>query len=224
MNKDKDAWVIIPAYNEANRINNVILGVKEYIDNKNIVVVDDGSKDKLSEIIDDKKIIVLRHIINLGKGASLKTGCDFAIRKGAEKIIFIDADGQHDTKEIPNFLNSLDQGNDIVFSYRIMRENMPLVMKFGNWVINKTTGILFGINMKDTQSGYKALTADAYRQIRWRAGGYYVESEIVANTGKKHLKYKEIPIQTIYSDKYKGTTFMDGIKIVFNMFLWRLKG
>jgi len=219
MAQNKDFWVIIPAYNEEKHVGKVIEEVKKYA--RNIVLVDDGSKDKTSEIGRNKKVIVLRHVVNLGKGAALKTGCDFALLKGAKQIIAIDADGQHEPKEIPNFLKSLG-GVDIVFGYRKFSQQMPFVLKLGNKSINTATKMLYGINLKDTQSGYRAFTADAYRKIRWKATDYSMESEMIANAGKHKLKYKEIPIQTIYSDKYKGTTVLDGFKIVFNMIKWRL--
>jgi len=219
MAQNKDFWVIIPAYNEEKHVGKVIEEVKKYA--RNIVLVDDGSKDKTSEIGRNKKVIVLRHVVNLGKGAALKTGCDFALLKGAKQIIAIDADGQHEPKEIPNFLKSLG-GVDIVFGYRKFSQQMPFVLKLGNKSINTATKMLYGINLKDTQSGYRAFTADAYRKIRWKATDYSMESEMIANTGKNKLKYAEIPIQTIYSDKYKGTTVLDGFKIVFNMIKWRL--
>lgn len=215
-----NVWVIIPAYNEAERVGNVIKGVKKYC--KNIVVVDDGSKDSTYSVSKKHKIIVLQHIINLGKGAAVKTGCDFALKKGAKRIILVDSDGQHDPAEIPNFLKVLKEV-DVVFGYRKFNKNMPLTLKLGNGFINFVTKILYGIDLKDTQSGYRAFTADAYNKIRWKASDYSMESEMIANAGKRHLRYKEIPIQTIYSDKYKGTTVLDGIKIVFNMFLWRLR-
>lgn len=220
MNSDEDVWVVIPARNEEKRISNVIDQVKEY--SNNVVVVDDGSKDDTYDAAKAKKVIVLRHIINLGKGAAVKTGCDFVLKKNGKRIILIDADGQHEPKEIPRFLKSL-QDADIVFGYRKISGQMPFVLRLGNWFINFATLVLYGLNLKDTQCGYRAFTADAYKKIRWKAAGYSMESEMIANVGKRHLRYKQIPIQTIYSDRYKGTTIMDGIKIVLNMFSWRLK-
>jgi len=217
---NKDIWIIIPAYNEEKRIVDVIKKTKGYINN--IIVIDDGSSDKTFEISKKQNIVVLRHIINLGKGAAVKTGCDFAVRKGAKKIILIDSDGQHDPSEIPNFLKEL-KNTDIVFGYRKFNKNMPFILKLGNGLINFTTKLLYGVKLRDTQSGYRAFTTSTYRKIRWKASDYSIESEMIANVGKKHLDYKEIPIQTIYSDKYKGTTIFDGLKIVFNMILWRLK-
>lgn len=214
-----DLFVIIPAHNEENRIRAVIRKTKRFA--KNVVVVDDGSTDNTHRTAQEENVLVLRHIINLGKGAALKTGAEYAIKNGAEKLIFMDADGQHKPADIPRFLKAL-RGVDIVFGSRDLNKKMPLILKFGNWFINKTNDLLFGIDLRDTQSGYRAMTADAYRQIRWKATSYGVESEMIANVGKKRLKYKELPIETIYADKYKGTTIIDGVKIVFNMLWWKI--
>jgi glycosyltransferase involved in cell wall biosynthesis len=214
-------WLIIPAYNEENKIVDVINKSRKYIDN--IIVVDDGSNDNTYNIVKEQDVVILRHLINLGKGAALKTGCDYAIKKGAEIMIVLDGDGQHNPKKIIDFINSLKEA-EIVFGCRNLNKNMPLILKIGNLFINTVTRLLYGINLRDTQCGFRAFTSSAYKKIRWRALDYSMESEMVANVGKHHLKYKEIPIETIYSDKYKGTTIIDGIRIVLNLFLWRLRG
>jgi len=213
-----EAWAVIPGYNEEKHIGSVVKKTLDYC--SNVVVVDDGSNDRTSE--NAKEAIVLRHVINLGKGAALRTGAEYAISKGAEAIIAIDADGQHDPAMIPEFMNALDDC-DIVFGYRKLSGRMPLLLRFGNGFINVMARLLFGISLRDTQSGYRAFRADAYEKLKWDATDYFVETEMIANVGKKKLKYKEIPIATIYADKYKGTTVIDGIKIVLNMFWWRLR-
>ncbi len=219
MQAKNDVFVIIPAYNERKHISAVIIKTKRYA--KNILVVDDGSSDNTTALAEKEGVTVLRHIVNLGKGAALKTGCEYALRKGAKKLIFMDSDGQHLPQDIPRFLKALETC-DIVFGSRGLNKNMPGVLKFGNGFINTVMGWLFGIRLSDTQSGYRAMTAQAYKRIRWASTSYSVESEMVANTGRKNLKYKEIKIKTIYADKYKGTTVIDGVKIVLNMLWWRL--
>lgn len=219
VNMKNNVYVIIPAYNEGKRILNVIKDTKKYV--RNIVVVDDGSKDNTYNVANKTGVDVLKHIINLGKGGALKTGCDYAVKKGAKILIVMDADGQHNPSEIPHFIRNLDK-TDIIFGYRQLK-NIPSVLKFGNWFINKSTKLLYGLNLRDTQGGYRAFKSKIYKKIRWEANDYSMESEMIANVGKHHLSYKEIPIKTIYQDKYKGTTILDGIKIVFNMLLWKLK-
>lgn len=211
-----DYRIVIPAYNEEERIAETIQKVKKKC--QNVIVVDDGSSDETENVARKLGVIVLKHKVNLGKGAALKTGCDYAFKLGAKKIIVLDADGQHEPEEIPRFQEALN-GKEIVFSYRMKSKEMPLVLSFGNKFINQTLKILFGIKLKDSQCGYRAFTADAYRKIRWQARDYYLETEVVIKAGKKKLKYAEIPIKTIYSDKYKGTTVLDGVKIVLKMSL-----
>jgi len=216
MNK---TWIIIPANNEEKNIAEVVKKSKRF--SENVVVVDDGSDDKTSDIAKKKGAVVLKHIVNLGKGAALKTGCDYALKQGAENIVVLDADGQHDPKEIPKFVKALNNA-DIVFGYRRLNRNMPFILRFGNWFIFFVTKLLFGLKIADTQCGYRAFNADAYKKIKWNSTDYSMESEMIANAGKTHLKYSQIPIETIYSDKYKGTTIFDGIRIVLNMVWWRL--
>ncbi len=217
----KKAFAIIPAYNEEQHIAAVISGVRKYL--KDIVVVDDGSSDQTYEAAGKTGAAALKHVINLGKGAALKTGCDYAVEHGAEWLVLIDADTQHDPAEIPNFLKKLEEGNEVIFGYRIINSSMPAVLRFGNRFITSCTRFLYGMRLHDTTCGFRALTAEAYKKIRWEAAGYFVEAEMIANVGKEKLSFAEVPIQTIYSDKYKGTTVMDGVKIVGNMVLWRLR-
>ena len=210
---------IIPAHNEEKRISKVIRKTKKYV--KNVVVVDDGSKDQTVNCAEQENVVVLKHIINLGKGAALKTGCEYAVMNGFDHIVVLDSDGQHDPAEIPLFLDALKK-TDVVFGSRSFNKNMPFVMRFGNWFIRQVNKQFFGVSIQDTQSGYRAFTSHAYKKMRWKSLNYSVESEMIANVGKKNLKYKEIKITTKYLDRYKGTTILDGIKIVLNMFWWKL--
>ncbi len=211
--------VIIPAHNEEKHISKVIRNTQEYT--KNIIVVDDGSTDNTFQEAKNSEVTLIHHKVNLGKGAALKTGCDYAILNGATSLIVMDADGQHDPKEIINFKTNLKE-NDIVFSYRIGKESMPKILKFGNWFISKVAKTLYGPALHDTQCGFRAFSAETYKKIRWESCDYSLESEMIANVGKNKLKYSQIPIATIYNDKYKGTTALDGIKIVLKMIGWKI--
>lgn len=217
--KQSNIWAVIPAYNEQKNIAGVVKKTRRYAGN--VVLVDDGSRDMTTELAAKAGAIVLKHIVNLGKGAALKTGCDFAAKNGAKFIVAIDADAQHNPDDMPRFIEKLGK-YDIVFSYRKASSKMPLVLRFGNWFISSVANVLYGIKLNDTQSGYRAFSSEAYRKIRWNSADYSIESEMIARVGKQRLKYVQIPIQTIYSDKYKGTTIIDGIKIVLNMLWWKI--
>jgi glycosyltransferase involved in cell wall biosynthesis len=214
-----DDFVVIPAHNEERKLADILAGVQKH--NVEIVVVDDGSTDQTSVIAKQEGVMVLKHRVNLGKGAALKTGCDYAIREGAKRIVVIDADGQHDPKDIPRFLSSLED-KDIVFSYRKRSKKMPFVLKFGNTVINTTLRSLYGMKIRDSQCGFRSFRADTYRKVRWQARDYFMETEMIVNTGKRKLRYRQIPIETVYGDKFKGTTVKDGVTIVMKMIGGRL--
>lgn len=213
-------WVVIPGYNEARHIGKVIGNVKKE-GFENILFIDDGSRDRSASAARKAGAEVLRNIVNMGKGAALKTGCDKAVQEGADFLVVMDADGQHDPEEIKLLLKALDK-KDIVFGYRTYNRNMPPVYRLGNGAINLLSSSFTGIRLKDTQSGFRAFTKTAYRKIRWKALDYSMESEMIVRAGKSGLRYAQVPIRTKYADKYKGTTIIDGLKIALNMLWWRL--
>lgn len=214
-------FIIIPGHNEEKNIAGVILNARSSAPDASIVVVDDGSSDSTSRRAEEAGALVLKHRVNLGKGAALKTGCDYAVSEGAEKMVVLDADGQHNPENIPKFLSAL-ANNDIVFGAREIPRSMPLVFKVGNAFINKTLKLLYGLQIEDSQCGFRAFTTETYRKIRWEALDYYVETEMLIKAGKNKLRHATIPIETIYADNYKGTTVLDGVKIVLKMIGWRL--
>lgn len=220
--KNKNIFIIIPGYNEESHIYDVVLRVKKQ-GFKNVVFVDDGSRDKSGELAKKAGAKVLRHIVNMGKGAAAKTGCDYALKSGADILVLLDADGQHKPEDIKKFIGKINN-KDIVFGYRKLNENMPAVMRLGNWGINKSSHIINGIKVRDTQSGFRCMTADAYRKVRWTSNNYSMESEMISNVAKHRLKYAEIPIETIYLDGFKGTTVIDGVKIFINMLKFKIRG
>ncbi len=220
-NKKQSIWAIIPAKNEQEKIAGVVAGcIKQ---NANVVVVDDGSDDNTAYAAEKAGAVVLRHKVNLGKGSALKTGCVYAIKKGAKEIITIDADGQHRPGDIPKFLDGLKK-SDIVFGYRKLNRDMPLLLRIGNWGIYFITKVLFGVNILDTQCGYRAFKAEIFEKIKWESLDYSMESEVISKVAKKRISYTQTEIDTIYADRYKGTTVIDGIKIVLNILWWRITG
>ena len=197
----------------------MIKGVKKFT--PNIIVVDDGSKDQTGREAESLGAIVFRHKINLGKGAAMKTGAEAAIMLGAEKFIFIDGDGQHNPKHIPEFLKKINEGNGIVFGSRNLSYGVPLIRYLGNKFGSVLINLIFGIYRSDLLCGYIALIPQTYKKIRWDSSRYGVETEIVARTGKNRLKYAEVPMEAIYNDKYKGVTILDAIGILFSIPRWK---
>ena len=217
--KQNKIWAVIPARNEERNISKVVRNAKKHV--SHVVLVDDGSTDNTALFGGKAGAIVLKHVVNLGKGAALKTGCDFAVKKGAKLIVVLDADAQHNPEDIPRFAQKLEK-YDIVFGHRKPSSKMPFIFRFGNRFISSAAKFLYGISLNDTQCGFRAFSKEAYRKIRWNSIDYSMESEMIARAGRQRLKYVQIPIQTIYSDRYKGTTVLDGMKIVLNMAWWKL--
>jgi glycosyltransferase involved in cell wall biosynthesis len=214
---------VVPALNEEKNIGKVVKETKKYV--HEVIVVDDGSSDNTRKVAEDNGALVVKHLVNMGLGFSLMTGSEAAVERGADIIVTIDADGQHDPAEIPKIIGELVKYDlDIVIASRPTSKEMPLVKKMGNTFLYLTSKALFNVDVKDTQSGFRAFTAEALEKLRWTSSRYPVASEIVKNIGKNNLKYKEVPIKTVYHDVYKGTTIIDGLKIFLNMILWRLKG
>ncbi len=215
--------VIIPAFNERERIVPMVDEAKRYA--HEVIIVDDGSDERSQRIIEGIKdrVIVLRHRINLGKGSALRTGIAAAIARGAEVVVLMDADGQHKPSDIPRLVEALTAKQvDIVFGSRHIGGSMPAAMRVGNHFFSVVTNLLFGIYVSDTQSGFRAFRSAVYPKIEWQSPRYAAETEMIVNAGKHRLRYCEVPIDTIYHDKYKGTTVFDGLRIFFNMLLWRL--
>jgi glycosyltransferase involved in cell wall biosynthesis len=217
-----NVWVILPGHNEEKNLAPVLKHVKRYA--RNIIFVDDGSKDSTYDVAVKSGVTVLQHITNLGKGGALKTGCDYAVKEGARYLIVMDSDGQHDPDELHLFYNKLQEGYDVIVGCRKWNQNMPFMMKLGNFGLHKLSALFYKVNIPDTQSGYRAFTASAYRKIRWKANDYAMESEMIARIHKNKLKYATISIKTIYLDDYKGTTLLHGIKIAFNIIFWKIFG
>ncbi len=214
-------YIVIPAYNEANRIGIVLDELKKT--KLPIIVIDDGSKDNTYKEAHSRKIILLKHKINLGKGAALKTGCDAAFALGAEAVVMMDSDGQHKVSDLPKFIYALESKKyNIIFGSRNSSFGVPIIRFLGNKVSSVLISLMFGIYISDLICGYRAFTESAYKKIRWQSRGYGIETEMVIRTGKNRLSRCEVPVETVYYDKFKGVTILDAVSILLNVFKWRL--
>jgi glycosyltransferase involved in cell wall biosynthesis len=212
-------WIVIPANNEEKYLETVLTKVRAFTNN--IIVVDDGSQDKTLSIAKKHAKHVLHHQVNLGKGAALKTGCDFAFNtKKATSVIVMDSDDQHDPAELPLFEKAL-QKNEIVFGVRGF-QGMPKIRAIGNTLLSALVAILFGMYIPDILSGYKAFTQKAYQNIRWESSAYGVELEIAVRVAKTKTEYETVAIATIYHDLDRGMTLLDALGILAHIISWRI--
>jgi glycosyltransferase involved in cell wall biosynthesis len=216
-------FVVIPAYNEEKRLPDTINRLRRYHSLEHTIVVDDGSTHPIKNYL-PHEVIIARHRVNMEKGNALKTGCELAIKLGAEIIILMDADGQHDPKEIPAMLKKLDQGFDIVFGARYIGKGMPVFRLLGNRFLNYYAGYLFGLHLHDIWCGFRAFKVEIYPKISWNSPNYSSDVELAVKVGLNKFKHTEHFIGTIYHEKgsVTGTTLHDGLKLLIELTLWRI--
>jgi glycosyltransferase involved in cell wall biosynthesis len=190
--------VVIPAYNEEKTIGNVIEETIQVMDSLGlpyeIIVVDDGSIDRTKEIACRYKATVLSNGKNQGKGYALRRGFQHA---RGDIIITIDADGSHRPKEIPDLLNPLFNGADIVAGSRFLGNGKNHTSKlhvFGNHLINATIMVLTRRLITDSQTGLRAFKKEFLQKVSLESKGYEIETEMTVKSLKNGFKLKEIPI------------------------------
>jgi len=218
--------VVIPVFNEEKHLDGLIEKICDRTDLA--IVVDDGSWDATPTIINkwvaaSKKVYGLRHCLNLGKGAALKTGCEAAADLGADVIITIDGDGQHPPHLIEPLLSYFNKKKlDIVFSCRQGGDKMPLIRKLGNKAFNLVSHYMFNLKVKDIGCGLRAFKAEHLNSIMWNQRGYSGEIQMALKAAKNKLNYGEFLIPTIYNDNFKGVHMLHGLKTLCQMLIWRL--
>lgn len=189
---------ILPAYNEEVSIGSVVLNTKKYV--CNIIVVDDGSTDNTVEIAELAGAQVIRHSSNKGKGAALKTG--FEAAKSSEIIITMDSDAQHDPKEIPKLIAPIINGEaDIVNGSRYIsgnKKDTPSYRRIGQTVLDKATNLGSGLDITDSQSGFRAFARHAIPAFRFSSVDFGIESEMLTDAANAGLRIKEVEINVRY--------------------------
>ncbi|MDD5769684.1 MAG: DUF2304 family protein [Candidatus Gracilibacteria bacterium] len=213
---------VIAVYNEEKVIKNTILNLLDY-GYKNIILINDGSKDNtLNELKDFKdQIVILTHYKNRGQGAALETGFEYLRRYGETKYVCtFDADGQHQLKDLHKFLNAFKDDNSlqIVLGSRFITKTNTNV-NLSRKIILKL-GILFtffisSIKLTDSHNGYRVMKIETLKDISITIDGMGHASEIVDIIATKKLKFKEIPVDILYTDYTlsKGQSSLNAINI-----------
>jgi UDP-N-acetylglucosamine---dolichyl-phosphate N-acetylglucosaminyltransferase len=221
--------IVIPAYNEALTIAEVVRGAVKIADR--VVVVDDGSRDQTRELAKQAGAVVVRHAVNRGVGAALGTGIEAAVRLGADAVVTMDADGQHRAEDAAKVFARLDQGDvEFVIGSRMKRGeepgNMPAHRVLFNAIGNLLTFFLFGVWVTDSQSGLRGLSGKAARTIELRTNGMESLSEFIKEKKDKHWRLAEVPIKAIYTDysMSKGQNFFVGVKVAMRLIFRRFFG
>ncbi len=222
-------YFVIPAYNESKIIKSVL---QNLINNgyTKLIVVDDGSKDNTSDIICSmNNIYSLKHVVNRGQGAALKTGIDFALlQKDCKYIVTFDSDGQHRLDDLSKFISVLDSGKaDIVLGSRFLSKESTKLVPFKKIVLLKCalfiTKLISNIKLTDTHNGYRVMNRGIAEKINITLDGFEHASEIIDEIAKKKIRFKEVPVFIDYTNysKQKGQKISNSFRIIFKMILKR---
>jgi len=219
--RDTIVSLIIPAYNEEKTVGTVIREASAIMDlyglPYEIIVVNDGSTDNTERVASSThKATVFTIEPNRGKGYCLRRGLKHA---HGNIVVTIDSDGEHKPKEIPDLLNTLFEGNDIVSGSRFMSNRQGATTKLnqvGNLFFNTAIMTLTGKQITDSQTGFRAMKRDIVEKLDLQSDGYEIETEITVKSLRNDYRFKEVPI-TIERRKYnmsKLKIFSDGKKIL----------
>lgn len=218
---NSDVWVVIPLYNEESVIGTVIAQLREHF--PNVVCVDDGSTDGSAAVAEGAGARVLRHPTNLGQGAALQTGIEYAReRPGTGYLITFDADGQHRIEDALDMLRrARDENLAIVFGSRFLDKRTQLgwakriVLRTAAWVTNLTTHL----RLTDAHNGLRVIRLDAARGIHMQQDRMAHATEIVLQLGRTNLPWREHPVEVIYTDysRAKGQSLLNSINILIDL-------
>jgi glycosyltransferase involved in cell wall biosynthesis len=210
--------VIVPAYNEAENIREVVeklMELRQSISDLEIVVVDDGSRDDTSKkvaMFSDVKCV--RHHMNLGKGAALRSGIEKSV---GDVIVIQDADLEYSPNEIPKMVEPILAGSvDIVYGSRLSNgkpSSMSVSHHVGNMILSLATAIMFGVRITDVMTGHKAFTRKVLESFRLEGNGFTVEIELTAKALRNGWRFGEVPVAYQYRQRgFSKIRFMDGFR------------
>jgi glycosyltransferase involved in cell wall biosynthesis len=196
----------IPAFNEEKNISNLVNDVSKYVDS--VIVCDDGSTDGTVNESKKSGAFVISNNKNLGKGAALKSLFDFARHSNADVVVTIDGDGQFLPEEIPKLTKDIEDGkSDIVIGYRFETEkDMPSYRKIGNKVLDELSKKASNLNLRDTQSGFRAYSKKAIEKIDFTHNGFVADSEILIDASTKDLTISEQHVTVLYDTGGRTST------------------
>jgi glycosyltransferase involved in cell wall biosynthesis len=216
----RDTWVVVPAYREAAVIRGTVAVLRSHF--AHVVVVDDGSPDATGAEALAAGAVVVRHPVNLGQGASLQTGIEYALARDARYVATFDADGQHRVEDLLAMLGTLQREPlDIVLGSRFTGEargltvTRRLVLKAAVLFTNLTTGV----RLTDARNGLRVMTAEAARRIELHQDDMAHASEFVSQVGRLGLRFREVPVTILYSDYsvHKGQRLSNSFRILSDL-------
>lgn len=213
-------WVVVPAFDAEPELNNVVAALEPL--GYSMVVVDDGSRRKVVDTLRSRRAHVCRHTVNLGQGAALQTGIDYALLHAAEFIVTFDADGQHCPEDIARLIEAISSGyHEIALGSRFMHggraENIPrsklIALQCAVWF----TRLVVGLPLSDTHNGLRAFSAGAAHRIRITQNRMSHASQILHEIAAQRIAYVEVPVTIRYTEysQAKGQPISNAFNIVW---------
>jgi len=218
-----ETFIVIPARNEEPVLGAVLDDLVATHPRAQVVVVDDGSSDHTPEVAAARRVHVLRHIVNLGQGASLRTGIDYALAMGAEIVVTFDADGQMSASDIPAIVNPLATGDaDVALGTRFA-VHRPEGMSAARRLLLRAalifTRLTSGLPVTDVHNGFRALNRKALEAMILTQNRMAHASEIIHEIARLKLRWTEVPVRISYSDysRRKGQSSLGAVDILLDL-------
>ena len=215
----RDVWIVIPAYNEASVIADVVADVRAVF--PNVVCVDDGGRDDTGDRAFAAGAHVVRHPVNLGQGAAIQTGVEYArSRPGAQFFATFDADGQHRVKDVVRMLDRLQTEDlDIVIGTRFADQppdRMPMLKRLLLPIVAKLSRSSRQLHLTDAHNGLRVFNKTVADGLNLTMNGMSHASEFVALIVENNWRIAEQPVQILYTDysMSKGQPLVNGVNIV----------
>jgi glycosyltransferase involved in cell wall biosynthesis len=229
MSDDAATWLVVPAFNEEPVLADVLAGLAGLP--YSVVVVDDGSTDGTAAVAARFDVALVRHSCNLGQGAAVQTGIDYALTQpGARFVVTFDADGQHRPEDIPALLAPLRAGEcDVALGSRFLPGgralNIPAPKRLALALATLVTRLTTGMVLTDTHNGLRAFTAEAAAKLSITHNGMAHASEILSQIAGLGLRYREVPVTVTYTahSLRKGQPLMSSVDIIWETLRGRVK-
>jgi glycosyltransferase involved in cell wall biosynthesis len=192
---------LIPAYNEAATIADVVRGVRPFV--SQVLVVDDGSTDGTADVARAAGACVLAHSTNLGKGHAVRTGLAHFLRGDTTHVLLLDGDMQHLPQETPRLLDAARAtGADVVIGQRRFDPaGMPASRYHANRIGSRALSSFVGVPVDDTQCGFRLFRTEALRKMRLSARGYDIETEMLIKLRRLGGRVESVPVSAVYNGR-----------------------
>lgn len=207
---------LIPALDAEDTVGLVVTGTLKYLER--VVVVDDGSSDGTAEVARRAGAEVISHVKNLGKGAALRTGFEYALKDGCDAVVTLDADTQHDPAEIPKLIEAAKGGAGIVVGCRLKdRGKIPPARYYTNMVGVKCFSWMSRNRLEDSQSGFRLYTAGVLKGMKYASSGFETESELLIRAGRRGFKIANVPVRAIYDEQILSRSHFRAVRDTYRI-------